>query len=241
VTSASSAAVHIPTQVHLAWLGRTVEIHWDRHAMLLTTVWFVLVPVAIFAIRYFKPAPTPYGIPRGTGRFDRRLLWWTIHWALLYTAMALALAGATLALVVSSGFSGSVHGACGLAATALGALQIVSAWQRGSHGGKHGAAADPDRPETWRGDHFDMTPRRRWFEAYHRSGGYAALAFALAAVATGLAQHWVWTAAVVAAAATGLGLLLVVVFEGLEWRQDTYRSVYGNHPDHPHNRARAER
>ncbi|GMV45633.1 MAG: hypothetical protein AMXMBFR66_10310 [Pseudomonadota bacterium] len=231
----------IPTEVHLAFLGRTIEIHWGNHALLMTFAWFVLVPVAILAIRYFKPLPTPYGIGRDAGRFDRRLLWWTIHWTFLYAAIGLALVGTVIAVVASRGYSGSVHAVFGLATTVLGCLQIVSAWLRGSHGGKEGAASDPERPETWHGDHYDMTPRRRWFEAYHRAAGHVTLALALAAVATGLLQYWVPAAALIVAIVTLAGLALTVLFEGLEMRQDTYRSVYGNHPEHPYNKARAVR
>lgn len=233
--------IQIPTEVHLGFLDRTIEIHWDNHALLMTLAWFVFVPVAVLAIRYFKPLPTTYGIALGTGRFDRRLLWWTIHWTFLYAAIGLSLAGTVIAVVVSQGFSGSVHAVFGLAATAMGCLQIVSAWLRGSHGGKQGAASDPDRPETWRGDHYDMTPQRRWFEAYHKAAGYLTLALALAAVASGLLQYWVAAPALIVGAAVVAGLLLTVVFEALEMRQDTYRSVYGNHPDHPYNKARAGR
>lgn len=241
MTEPKLVTIKIPTEVHLGFLNRTIEIHWDNHALLMTFAWFVLVPVAILAIRYFKPLPTAYGIARGTGRFDRRLLWWTIHWALLYAAIGLSLASTVIALVVSQGFSGTIHAVFGLAATAMGCLQIVSAWLRGSHGGKHGASSDPERPETWHGDHYDMTGQRRWFEAYHRAAGHLTAALALAAVASGLLQHWVTSAALIVGAAVVLGLLLMVVFEGLDMRQDTYRSVYGNHPDHPYNKARAGR
>lgn len=234
-------AATIPTQVHLAFLGRTIEVHWDRHALLMTVAWFVLVPAAILAVRFFKPAPTPYGIARGTGRFDPRLLWWTIHWTLLYAAMALSLAGAVVAMVVSQGFSGSVHAVFGLAAVAMGLLQLVSAWLRGSHGGRGGAHSDPADPSTWHGDHYDMTPRRRWFEAYHKTSGHLTLAIALAAVASGLMQYWAWPAALLAGAALLVGVPCAIVFEARGLRQDTYQSVYGNHPDHPFNRLRAGR
>lgn len=234
-------ATTIPTHVHLAFLGRTIEVHWDNHALLMTTVWFVLVPLAILAVRFFKPAPTPYGIDRGTGRFDPRLLWWTIHWTVLYAAMGLSLAGAVIALVVSQGFSGSLHAVAGLATVVAGALQIVSAWLRGSHGGRNGAFSDPLQPSTWHGDHYDMTPRRRWFEAYHKTTGHVTLALALAAATTGLMQYWVASAAAVMAAGVAACLACAVVFEARGLRQDTYRSVYGNHPDHPFNKARAGR
>ncbi|WP_136418911.1 cytochrome b561 domain-containing protein [Herbaspirillum sp. ST 5-3] len=228
----------IPTEVYLAFLGRTIDIHWDRHAILMLTAWFVLVPAGVIAIRFFKPLPAPYGIARGTGRFDRNLLWWTIHWTFLYTAIALSLAGMTVALVVSKGFSGSLHAVFGVATVIFGCIQIVSAWLRGTHGGKHGAHSDPSDQSTWHGDHYDMTPRRRWFEAYHKTGGYFTLAMAIATATTGLQQLWIDAVAFFIVAILGALLVVAVVLEGLGYRQDTYRSVYGNHPDHPFNKAR---
>ncbi len=222
-------------------LDGTIEPHWDRHAWLMVTAWFVLVPVALLSMRYFRPAPTPFGIPHEAGNLDRRRIWATIHWVLLYAAIAMSLAGATIAVIVSKGFTGSIHAFCGLATVTMGALQIVSAWMRGTHGGKYGADSDPDRPETWHGDHYDWTPRRRWFESYHRTCGYVALAFALATVLTGLSRHWLPLVACVVAGSVVVFVALVVLFERLDMKEDIYRSVYGTDPGHPYNRARAGR
>src|SRR5262249_17446903 len=82
-----------------------------------------------------------------------------------------ALVGGTIALIVSKGFSGSMHSIFGILAITLGILQVVSSWLRGSHGGKYYFTADPDDPATWFGDHYNMTPRRRRFEAYHKEHG----------------------------------------------------------------------
>jgi hypothetical protein len=228
----------LPTEVYLSFLGRTIEVHWIYHALLMVGIWFVLVPIAVLAIRFFKPRPTTHGIEKGTGRLDSKLIWWTIHYALLYLAIGLAIAGTTSAMLVSGGFSGTVHSVLGLSTVLFGVLQIVSAWFRGSHGGKHADESDPDDPSTWRGDHFDMTPQRRWFEAYHKSFGYLAFGLALGSVATGLQQYWIPSVAIL------LGVLLLFLFalsaylEGKGYRQDTYRSVYGNHPDNPFNKDR---
>jgi hypothetical protein len=53
---------HIPTEVYLDFLGRTITIHWDYHAILMVAVWFVLVPICIITIRFGKPKPTLNGI-----------------------------------------------------------------------------------------------------------------------------------------------------------------------------------
>ena len=153
-------------------------------------------------------------------------------------AIGLSLAGMTMAMVVSGGFSGSLHALWGLGTILFGCVQIISGWFRGSHGGKYGADSDPDDPATWHGDHFDMTPQRRWFESYHKTAGYFTLFLALGAVVSGLTQFWVPVIAIFMVVLFLILLLLVVVLEGKGFRQDTYRSVYGSHPDNPYNKAR---
>ena len=53
---------HIPAEVYLGFLGRTIPVHWTYHAILMVTVWFVLVPICILVIRFGKPKPTLTGI-----------------------------------------------------------------------------------------------------------------------------------------------------------------------------------
>ena len=50
--------VHIPTEVHLDFLGQTIQIHWGYHALLMVGIWLVLVPICIITIRFGKPRPT---------------------------------------------------------------------------------------------------------------------------------------------------------------------------------------
>ncbi|MCB1407406.1 MAG: hypothetical protein KDK01_14420 [Rhodobacteraceae bacterium] len=229
----------IPTEFHIAWLDWTLPIHWNYHAWLMVLCWFVLVPFGVMSIRYFKNKPTPRGLPRGVGKFDRLFIWWIMHIWTLYTAIALSLLGAAVALVTSGRFSGSLHAWFGALTIIFGTLQIIVAWQRGSHGGHNHLSSDPADPSTWRGDHFDMTPRRRWFEAYHKPGGYLALFLATGAVATGLMQFWMPLIAV-ALPLLFLGIFaLVVVLEGRGYRHDTYRAVFGTDPDLPGNKMRA--
>jgi hypothetical protein len=231
-------AYDIPSEAYIGFLDQTFEIHWDNHALLMFGVWFALVPTVLLVIRFGKPPPTPYGIPRGTGKLDRKLIWWTLHYFGLYTAIVLSLAGVAIAVTLSGGFSGTLHSAFGLATVAFGCLQIASAWLRGSHGGKHGQHSDPDDPTTWGGDHFDMTPHRRWFEAYHKTGGYFTITLALGAVATGLSQFWMPMIAVALGVVIVVVLAAAVLLQASGFYNDTYSSVYGNHPDHPFNKKR---
>ncbi len=227
----------IPHEVVL--FGRVIEVHWTYHAWLMFGVWFGYVPFALLITRFFKPRPRPYGLGRNpaTGK-PYEPLWARFHVWGLYAAMAASLGGAALAMLVSKGFSGTLHAWFGIGTVVFGALQIVVAWQRGTHGGKWGKHSDPEDPATWHGDHYDMTPRRRWFEAYHKTGGYFTLFLATGAVTSGLAQYWMPGIALAFVLVLAGGFLLVVVFEGLGRRYDTYRTVYGNHPDHPWNKAR---
>ena len=55
---------HIPTEVYFDFLGMTIPIHWDYHAILMVAVWFVLVPICIITIRFGKPKPTLTGLHR---------------------------------------------------------------------------------------------------------------------------------------------------------------------------------
>lgn len=234
------ATSHIPTEAYLDFLGRTIAVRWDYHAILMAGIWFVLVPVCILAIRYGKPKPTFHGI-REEIRL-RNLPWWwfSIHKFGFYLAIALSLAGLAVALTVSGGFSGSVHSIFGIMTIVLGCLQIISAWLRGKHGGRYYFTADPNDPATWRGDHYDMTPRRRKFEAYHKTAGYFAGFFAVGAVASGLMQYpmpWL-AAAIVTGALIVLGLCALFEYKG--WRHDGYRAAFGYDPDHPYNKARKD-
>ncbi len=230
----------IPRTVYVPFLRRTIAVHWQYHAALMICVWFVLVPTAVLAVRYFKPRPTEYGIARDTGRLDRKLIWWTAHYVILYAAIGLALGGAAVAAYVSGGIHSSVHAYLGMGTLLSGCLQIGSAWLRGTHGGMHGAHSDPQDPSTWHGDHYDMTPRRRWFEAYHKTTGYFALALAVGAVGTGLMLYPAPVAAALFAVLLLGWLVSSVLLERSGMRQDTYRSVYGNHPEHPFNRERRD-
>lgn len=228
----------IPTEGRIPLLDLVIPIHWEYHAILMFGVWFVLVPAAVMLLRFGKVRPSTYGIPPGTPKLAWPELSWTVHKYVLYGAIFLTVGGAAFAVLLTGGISGSLHGWFGIGAVTLGALQVVSSWFRGSHGGRKGHGANPDDRSTWGGDHFDMTPQRWWFEAYHKTAGYFALFLALGAVATGLAQFWMPGLALALAIVIGAGFVLAIVLQGKGKNHDTYQSVYGTHPAHPFNRLR---
>jgi hypothetical protein len=231
---------HIPTEVYLEFLDQTIKIHWDNHALLMVGIWFFLVPLCIISIRFFKPVPTFRGITIKIGPTDINWWWFHVHKYGLYLAVGLSLGGLTFAIVVSQGFSGSMHSIFGALTIFLGCLQVVSSWFRGTHGGKYYNLAKADDPATWRGDHYDMTPRRRRFEAYHKTAGYLTGFFAVGAAASGLMQFNLPVMAGVVLAAAGAVFVLWMVLEYQGRRNDSYRAVFGFDPDHPFNAQRKE-
>jgi len=229
---------HIPTEVYLDFLGRTIQINWNYHAVLMVGIWVVLVPLCIITIRFGKPKPTLNGI-REEVRFKNIVWWWfSVHKFGLYLAVGLSLVGLAVALTASRGFSGSMHSVFGITTIVLGCLQVVSGLLRGKHGGRNYHKADPNDPATWRGDHYDMTPRRRKFEAYHRTAGYFAGFFAAGAVASGLMQYPMPVLAAVVLIIVLVALVLCIVLEYKGLRYDGYRAAHGYNLEHPYNKER---
>lgn len=228
----------ISSEVYIPFLDITIPIHWENHAIVMFSLWFVLVPAMILLLRYGKVRPTTYGIPGGTPKFSWPELPWTLHKMVLYSVILLSIGSAGFAMLLSGGFSGTLHAYFGVATIALGALQGLTAWYRGSHGGQRGPEATHDDRATWGGDHFDMSPQRWWFEAYHKTGGYFVLFSAGGALATGLSQLWMPSIAAAFLFVVVSGFALAVVLQGRGRHYDTYTSVYGYHPEHPLNKRR---
>jgi hypothetical protein len=229
---------HIPTEVHLDFLGMTIPIHWDYHAILMVGIWFVLVPLCIITIRFGKPKPTLNGIREKVSIRNKVWWWFSVHKYGLMLAVGLSLAGLAVAMTASRGFSGSLHSIFGISTITLGCLQVVSGWLRGIHGGRNYYTADPNDPATWRGDHYDMTPRRRRFEAYHKTAGYFSIFFAVGAAASGLMQYPMPVLMGVILVIGLVTLVLCIVLEYKGYRYDGYRAAHGYNPEHPYNKAR---
>ena len=228
----------IPTEVYLDFLGTTIPIHWNYHAILMVAVWFVLVPICILVIRFGKPRPTETGLHRKVSIRNIEWWWFSVHKYGLIVAVTFALAGAILAVTVSGGFSGSLHSIFGIGTVVLGCLQIMGGWLRGKHGGKNYYSAKPDDPATWFGDHYNMTTRRRIFEAYHKTAGYFVFFFASGAVTTGVMQYPIpWLPEfIIAMVLVAFGIAIVLEYKG--YRYDGYRAAHGYTMDAPFNKER---
>jgi hypothetical protein len=214
--------------------------HWNYHAWLMFTIWIVLVPAVLLLTRFGKPAPTREGIPKGSAKLGRKLFWFTMHRTGLSALAMASVVGALIAIAASGGFSATLHSVFGIATVVLGAIQIISAWFRGSHSvSKAVASGAADLPAP-RGDHYDMTARRRWFEAYHKTVGWVTVASALGAVTTGLSQYWVSGMGAVMASLAVLYALTAVFLEARGYHHDTYMSNFGTGAHHPFNRQRIE-
>lgn len=198
------------------------------HARTMVMAWAVLLPLGVLAARFFKVTPRQ-DWPRV---LDNRA-WWHAHRGLQYLGMALVGVGTALAWDHGAQASASAawHHWLGWAVVLLGAGQLLSAWTRGSKGGP--------TELTMRGDHYDMTGHRRWFERLHKGLGWLAIAAAVLTIGLGLAAADAprWMAGVF----TAWWLLLAA----LAWRWqrqgrciDTYQAIWGPDTRHPGNQRR---
>ncbi|MEK9723644.1 MAG: cytochrome b561 domain-containing protein [Rhodospirillaceae bacterium] len=230
--------VTIPTEVYLDFLGETIPIHWDNHAYLMVFVWFVMVPIGVLVIRFGKPEPTEKGIETKISITNPKWWWFSVHKYGLYVAVGLAILGGAVAYTVSQGFSGSLHAFFGTATLVLGVLQVVTSWFRGRHGGKYYYTATPGQPETYWGDHYNFTTRRRLFEAYHKTAGYAAGFMAFGAVGSGLMQFPLPNLAITVFALIAVFVVAWMVLQYKGKQHDGYRAVHGYGLEHPYNKMR---
>lgn len=223
------ALLALPAGIALGLSG-SVTPAMAAHAALMVTAWGVMIPAGGVAARYFKVMPGQ-DFPRVFGD----LTWWRWHRGLQYAAMVLSTAGlGVIVLQVGDDGFGTLHGRCGLAVMVLGWMQVVSAWLRGTKGGPTEAGADPRRPATWRGDHYDMMPRRLAFEAWHKPMGWLVMALAALTMLLGvdLVGDPAWLLFLVGGLQAGACLAVVDGVARRRW-VDTYASLWGHGPPRP--------
>lgn len=210
LATVSGSATHA-IDVRVVWHGRVMVLAWS-----------LLVPVALLWARYWKIAP---GQDWPRVRDDRR--WWNAHRVLQSLAVALTIVAVSL---VWRNFdelpATTLHARLGWFVLLASALQILHGLMRGSKGGPTDANA--------RGDHFDMTARRVFFERAHKSLGWIALVVAWLATIFGLtlADAPRWMVAVI------LLWWILLIFVMMRWQRaglciDTYQTIWGTAADLP--------
>ena len=212
---------------------------WAWHGRLMVLAGAVLFPLGVILARYYKVTRRQ----RWPEELDNRF-WWNGHRLTQYLGAVLMTAAAGVIWTACSD-DGSAEWACsrgrltphelaGLATLVAGWAQVALGLARGSKGGPTDRGVDPHDPRTWRGDHYDMTPRRVRFEWTHKLLGYLTLVLAVIAVVTGLvhadAPRWMLLVLVVWWA----GLLAwAVQLQRLGRNIDTYQAIWGPDPGHP--------
>lgn len=198
------------------------------HARCMVLAWGVLLPLGALAARYFKVTPRQ-SWPQ---QLDNRA-WWFTHRFLQWAGIGVMSIGVALAIGQGNGASPAarLHAWMGWSVAALGWLQIAAGIGRGSKGGPTDAQL--------RGDHFDMTPHRIWFERLHKGLGWLSILAAILVIGLGLwaadAPRWMPLLL-----ATWWLLLALVAWR---WQSqgrciDTYQAIWGPDPTLPGNRIK---
>lgn len=186
------------------------------------------MPAGALAARYFKVMPGQ----RWPEELDNRT-WWYAHLVLQWAGAVLMSLGVMMVWGRDSAAKSAAchHAAAGWLVLAMGALQILAGLARGSMGGPTDVKL--------RGDHYDMTVHRRWFERLHKTMGWAAVLVAAGVIALGLwiadAPRWM----PLALCAWWLALAIAAVRWQMQGRcVDTYQAIWGPDPRHPGNQRR---
>jgi len=198
------------------------------HARAMVVAWAVLVPFAVLVARFYKVLPNQ-DWPRV---LDSRT-WWRTHLFGQMAAAGCSFVGLLLILTVR-GPVVTLHGWLGYGVLAGMFAQVMLGIFRGSKGGPSDAA----KGYSLHGDHYDMTPRRLYFEWCHKTLGYVTLMLAAVTIFVGLwqanAPRWMWLIIVV------WWVMLVGWAIHLQ-RQGravaTYHAIWGDDPTHPGNCA----
>lgn len=197
------------------------------HGRLMVLAWAVLLPLGALAARFFKILPG-----QGWPEVLDNARWWGAHRLFQYAGVSVALGALALAWRAGEPPWRSLHSLGGWLVMALALAQVMGGALRGTTGGP----ARPGAPAA-AGDHYDMSPRRVWFERVHKSLGWGAILLAILVIVLGLvhadAPRWMLAALAVWWA------VLVAAFWGLQragWCADTYQAIWGPDPRHPGNR-----
>lgn len=200
-------------------------LYW--HARWMVLAWGILLPLGALVARYFKVLPTqnwPTNLDN-TG-------WWHAHRSLQWLGMVLASLGLYFVWDREVGTVGLAkwHAWAGWMLLGMGGLQVLGGILRGSKGGPTSLQL--------RGDHYDMTTYRVWFEHIHKGMGWLSVFLAIVVIGLGM---------LLADVPRWMPMVMVIWWAGLlalAWRWqtkgrciDTYQAIWGPDPRHPGNRV----
>ena len=208
-----------------------VEFAVAWHGRFMVLAWGILAPLAVVFARYFKVMPGQ-DWPR---ELDNQT-WWRGHWIGQMVVFGLSVTALMLVLPLNISETG-LHGILGTAVLVALIIQVLLGLFRGSKGGPTARAPDGSLS----GDHYDMTTRRRWFEALHKTLGYCVLVLGAITIIYGLLHangpNWMWVVLVL----WWLGLVVAsVVLEQRGMAMNSYQAIWGNDPAHPGNTPASE-
>ncbi len=225
----------MPDATLAEWLSRSLNgsathhiAPWAAwHARSMVLAWLLLLPLGALVARFFKVLPR-----QAWPQVLDNKAWWHGHRVVQWAGVAVLTLGAALAWRQGFGSSGAAqaHAAAGWALVAAAWLQVLGGQLRGSKGGPGEAVQ--------RGDHYDMTARRRAFERTHKALGWGCIVAALFVTGLGLwlvdAPRWL------ALALAAWVAVLVAAFARLQRGGrciDTYQAIWGPGPQHPGNQV----
>lgn len=238
ILSASTAYAALDNP--LDWLTRSIDPNREHnvaaisawHARIMVLAWGVLLPLGVVIARFFKVWPGQ----NWPQELDRRE-WWRGHLILQWSGAIIALAGVLLMLIWSDSDTYESdsfwHRLFGWITLSCLLIQVIGGLVRGSTGGPTYPAADG----SMRGDHYDMTTRRKVFEHIHKSIGYLALLSGCIAIVAGLwvlnAPRWMW---IIILGWWFILIICVAIFQRKGLAIDTYQAIWGPDSCHPGNR-----
>jgi protein-S-isoprenylcysteine O-methyltransferase Ste14 len=196
------------------------------HARLMVLSWGILLPLGSFTARFYKVLPQQ-DWPR---QLDNKTWWHTHRWlqslAVVFMTLGLVLAyGAGL----GDGVAVWLHVGFGWFLCIIGWSQVVVGLLRGSKGGP--------TDTQMRGDHYDMSRWRLWFERLHKGLGWLAVVVAVPTIGLGLtvsdAPRWMATVLVFWWLALGVWFFRM---QRCGRCIDTYQAIWGPDAVHPGNR-----
>jgi len=209
-----------PTRAHdvsfiVAWHGRAMVLAWS-----------FFFPMGVLLARFLK-ITAKQDWPR---ELDNQF-WWKGHLVFQISGGVVMLIGFVLIMFKAEPLPDiDTHFYLGWFLVICGCIHMASGKFRGSKGGPTEPAVDG----SLRGDHYDMTVRRKCFEYYHKYFGYALLWSSVVGVITGMwianGPVWMW---IVMGCWWSVILVCFYILQSRGMAIDTYQAIWGPNTENP--------